>query len=1059
MNRRDFFKYSLPAFGAVMLAPGLFNSKAFSEINRQFTGEINFQEYDLIINGAGLSGYFAAIHAAQKGLKVLIVDKRTSPGFDIAAKRKLWLGSEGFTNWDAGLTNLFFPTGETQEIFKKGGSGPNESLFGDELLLFAGSVKKGLTRNLLVHKVDVLLMTEVCGLLTDDKSVHGVLLATKHGLYSVKCKNFIDASDNLIFSRELLKQKYKIKTAGFVLELLRVDNPEKKTIEVSKDFGIENNEVHFHLGKNADNQMFVEFKFPVKSQELEEIEMQARHIAAKLGEKLPLLDERLKESHVHYYALESSLELENNSFKKSHLAGHSVLETMHNELTCQNILAIKSASERLIDSDIITATKNTKPTNILLIGGKVPIDNFDFAPHNEPGFVSPLMQCKSAIASHIPNKEIKTGVLVAGGGTAGAVAAIGALEKGADSIVLDYFNDLGGTKTMGGVMPYYLGRNETPFIKQLEYESNMLAKELHFSRKIGRKAFLADRVRKLNGRFIPSAIICDAIVENKKVKGVVICHNGRLTKVMGDLVIDATGDGDIAYFAGATYSHGNSVNGETQNYSQWNLTGGGEPPSFPTSDYDIVNNTKISELQRGLFLSHYEGFFYDFHPYLTVRESRRIKGLYELDLIDAAEATHFEDMIGLASSDFDPHNVGHSELSRCGFLLPHSNIVQVEIPYRSIVPEGLDGLLIAGKAISQTHNALQFTRMSADIMLLGYVTGQIAAHIVIENIIAKDYNVATLQKEWFQRGFFPAEYANKKAGNDINNDAEIERRVNQLAEGKEEYLYECIKLPKQKAIPKLKSTIQNTNELNNKLKLSKALAWFGEISGCAFIEDELIEMFDKELRQGYPEGYIENYDFIRGREKNVLEGLYWRINQNIGLLAMSGDRVSKRTILHILENTTSGGDVINWTGERADFFNSRIDLKIIPFYNRILNLCFYAQRNPDEKFNKGLEKLLKDENIGGFITEEYHLTRWRVYSGNLELHIGATLARCGSKKGYEILLGYFDDIHYNFKNFALNELKEITSVDYGYDKKAWKEYIASLSFPQDTKALKKEIEW
>ena len=269
----------------------------------------------------------------------------------------------------------------------------------------------------------------------------------------------------------------------------------------------------------------------------------------------------------------------------------------------------------------------------------------------------------------------------------------------------------------------------------------------------------------------------------------------------------------------------------------------------------------------------------------------------------------------------------------------------------------------------------------------------------------------------------------------------------------------CIKLPKQKVVPRLKSTIQNTIDLNKKLQLSKSLAWFGEISGCAFIEDELIEMFDEELKQGYPEGYIENYDFIRGRKKNVLEGLYWRINQNIGLLAMSGDRVSKRTILHILENTTSGGDVINWTGDRADYFNSRIDLKIIPFYNRILNLCFYAQRNSDEKFNKGLEKLLKDENIGGFITEEYHLTRWRVYSGNLELHIGATLARCGSKKGYEILLGYFYDIHYNFKNFALNELKEITSTDYGYDKKAWKEYIFTLSFPQDTKALKKEIEW
>ncbi len=60
MDRRKFLNLSLPATGAVFLAPGLFNMQAMAEINRQFSGKSNFEEYDLVINGAGLSGYFAA---------------------------------------------------------------------------------------------------------------------------------------------------------------------------------------------------------------------------------------------------------------------------------------------------------------------------------------------------------------------------------------------------------------------------------------------------------------------------------------------------------------------------------------------------------------------------------------------------------------------------------------------------------------------------------------------------------------------------------------------------------------------------------------------------------------------------------------------------------------------------------------------------------------------------------------------------------------------------------------------------------------------------------------
>ena len=324
MKRREFFNYSLPATGAILLTTGLFSFEALAEINRQFIGDADFDEYDLVINGAGLSGYFAAIKAANKGLKVLIIEKRSSPGFEITAKRKLWIGSEGLKNWDKELINLFFPEGELKEIFNKNGSGPNGSLFEDELLIFSGTVKKALLRNLLVNKVHILLMTDVCGILSDDRSVQGVLFATKHGLYSVKCRNFIDASDNLIFSRELLNQPYKIKNGGFVLELLNVKNPEKRTIKVSEEVGILNNTISLHKGKNVDHQLFVEFKFPIENQKPEDVEIKARRFSAKLGKYFDQLDNGLKGASIHYFALESSIYLENNSLPKPQLSGYFV---------------------------------------------------------------------------------------------------------------------------------------------------------------------------------------------------------------------------------------------------------------------------------------------------------------------------------------------------------------------------------------------------------------------------------------------------------------------------------------------------------------------------------------------------------------------------------------------------------------------------------------------------------------------------------------------------------------------------------------------------------------
>lgn len=1051
MKRRDFLNITIPATGAILMTAGPGRVRAMAEINRQFAGKPGFDEYDIVVNGAGLSGYFTAIHAARQKKKVLVVDRHTSPGYDLAAKGRLWIGAEGFDKTSDELKRLFLPEGEKVEITNKGG-GYGNSLFGDEVLLFSGSIRKGMLRNLILNNVDVLLMTDACGVVTSHAGVHSILLAGKHGLHLVKTRAFVDASDQAIFSRGLFNSPGRIVTAGFVLELTKVKSPEKKTVSVSDEFGISGNSLRLHRGKASPQQLFIEYEFPVRSQNIEDIENQSRLIAASIGKKLHTLDPSLEGAEITHLPVETFLTFDNDSVRAKSIEGYHVAKLPEKDLTFTSVIELESACRAMVSD--IRYPQQSSPVSVLTIGAQIPYADLKVSTFDEPGLRIPLKTVTFDFQRLIGNRQ-ECQVLVAGGGTGGAFAALGAAERGANTIVVDYFNDLGGTKTMGGVMGYYHGVRDNKYFKKQNEEAERVAFESNMSKKSGRKLYHLTSLLDAGGRIVSGAIMCDAVVADGTVKGIVICRNGKLEVINANVTIDATGDGDVAAFAGAEYEIGNTRTGETQNYSQWDISGGAKLPSPTNRDYDIIDNTRVSELQRGLFISHYESYFYDFHPMLTVRESRRITGMYVLNFIDVAEKTHFHDMIALASSDFDPHNVGSSEYSKCGFLLPHSNDLVLEVPYRCIVPKTLDGLLISGRGISQTHNALQFTRMTADIIVLGYLTGHIAADLASKNIKPRDYDVSELQQYWARIGYLPADYNRKSTWGKWNDMDEITERVKNLALGKPEYLFEVVRLPKEKALPVLAEHYNESASPAGRILLAKAMAWFGNPEGNDVIEGELEELFALELKEGYPNGYIDDYDFIRGREKNVLEGVFWKINQNIGLLAMSGNGSATKTVKHILDNTRSGGGMVMRTN---DYYNHRIDLKIIPFYNRILNLCFYAERLPDASLTQGFEKLLTDKNVGGFKTEDYSKVRWRVFGGLLEVSIASAMARCGGKRGYELLVDYLNDTHYTFKTFAASELKELTGDDKGYDTAAWKQKLAALRYPRPVKRLVKEVE-
>src|SRR5690606_22850093 len=226
MNRRNFIKLGVPATGAALFAPSLL-AQAMSDIQRQFTGQANFDTYDVVINGGGLQGYFAALQAAKSGKKVLLIEKRSSLGYELTAKSRFWLGTRGLSELPQDISNLLWSAGEAPEVHATDGSGLGKGVFGDELTLMAGTLKKNLLASILAQKVDILLMTDVCGLFTENGNVNGALLAGKHGLFGVKCRHFIDASEGALFSRKLLGQNPLPRSATFTLEIWKATSPQK----------------------------------------------------------------------------------------------------------------------------------------------------------------------------------------------------------------------------------------------------------------------------------------------------------------------------------------------------------------------------------------------------------------------------------------------------------------------------------------------------------------------------------------------------------------------------------------------------------------------------------------------------------------------------------------------------------------------------------------------------------------------------------------------------------------------------------------------------------------
>jgi glycine/D-amino acid oxidase-like deaminating enzyme len=133
--------------------------------------------------------------------------------------------------------------------------------------------------------------------------------------------------------------------------------------------------------------------------------------------------------------------------------------------------------------------------------------------------------------------------------------------------------------------------------------------------------------------------------------------------------------------------------------------------------------------------------------HIGVRETRRIIGDYILQKEDVLEGKRFDDAIARCGMPIEDHHAGSD--TRWIYV---KDFGYYDIPYRCLIPGGLDNLLVAGRCLSASHDAHASARAAGPAMAMGQASGIAAAQAVAQNKPAREIDVTVLQSLLRQAG-------------------------------------------------------------------------------------------------------------------------------------------------------------------------------------------------------------------------------------------------------------------------------------------------------------------
>lgn len=427
-------------------------------------------------------------------------------------------------------------------------------------------------------------------------------------------------------------------------------------------------------------------------------------------------------------------------------------------------------------------------------------------------------------------------VLVVGGGTAGIIAALAAAETGAKTVLIEKNGFLGGVLIHGAICLHsffnlfkpFPDRSKVQLVRgiperivqamvqaggcpghldvEVGYDYDSVATT--FDPEIFKKVAF-DLVKEAGIRLLLHTFVVDTITKDGVVKGVIAESKSGREAIMAKVVVDATGDADVAFRAGAECVDGH------QEYPVANIFGMGNVDvdrllaflqenrllSHLAYVDDPAGNRRITRLGMNLrgsdklreavqelgiwgpvTVSHHKGE-------LTYINCTSARGLNAIDRDDLTQAeirlrTQIADVVSLLQNNVPGFEdaflsrtspfvcVRRTRVVVCEYDITLADIVEGRgfedeiarygfhdmapryivdrggsygIPYRALLPKKIDNLLVAGRMITSTYEAHMSTRNSVCCMAQGHAAGTAAAMAALRGIAPRDIPLGELQ--------------------------------------------------------------------------------------------------------------------------------------------------------------------------------------------------------------------------------------------------------------------------------------------------------------------------
>ena len=148
------------------------------------------------------------------------------------------------------------------------------------------------------------------------------------------------------------------------------------------------------------------------------------------------------------------------------------------------------------------------------------------------------------------------------------------------------------------------------------------------------------------------------------------------------------------------------------------------------SDGELEGRRQVAEYFRFL-QGEVPGFAHaaivDIAPQIGIRESRRVTGLYALSGEDILSSSRFEDTIGINAWPMELHAAGRIDWQFARNIDAAEGRAYNDLPWRMLVPQGADNLLVAGRCASMTHEGQSAARASGACFVMGQAAGTAAA--------------------------------------------------------------------------------------------------------------------------------------------------------------------------------------------------------------------------------------------------------------------------------------------------------------------------------------------